>query len=75
MELASPGITPEKNSLSLGCCLAKPLSELLQVTLLQVRLARSPKVNFWELLWQNVHWLDAFPVTQSTAPKHGNYQT
>jgi len=31
------------------------------------RLGQSPKVNFWELLWQNFYRPDALPVTQPTA--------
>jgi len=29
-----------------------------------------PKVNSWELLWQNFYRPDALPVTQPTASKH-----
>ena len=34
------------------------------------RSGRSPKVNPWESLLQNVYSLDALPVTQLAAPKH-----
>ena len=33
------------------------------------QVGRSPKVNSWELLWQNFYRPDALPVTQTTVLK------
>jgi len=33
------------------------------------RSGRFPKVNCWQLLWQNFYWLDAVPVTLPKASK------
>jgi len=34
-----------------------------------------PKVNFWELLWENFYRPDALPVAQPTASNHWSIQT
>ena len=50
---------------TLGFCLTGPFFSKITP-----KFGCSPKVNFWELLWQNFYEPDALSVTQTPALKH-----